>query len=239
MDDAPERVAPERVAPERVAPERVAPERVAPDTVVGIGASAKTRKGVRRRAAILDAAAELFRERGFRATSLDEIGAAAGISGPAIYRYFKSKDELLSVLVEEAAITWRATVDEVLNTDAPPLVTLERLIDAAVALELKNGSLRVVWRQEYHHLDHDARRRVARIDRVTMAEWVHLLCEVRPALTDEDARVAVLMLDGFLRSVSRLNTSLDRERLARVMKDMALGALLALGDQRPAAVLLA
>ena len=53
------------------------------------------------------AASDLFRERGFRATSLDDIGAAAGVSGPAIYRYFKSKHELLSVLIEEAAIPWR------------------------------------------------------------------------------------------------------------------------------------
>ena len=137
------------------------------------------------------AAAELFRERGFRETSLDDIGAAAGVSGPAIYRYFKSKDELLSVLIEEAAITWRETVDDVLNEDTPPLVTLERLIDAAIALQLKNGNLRDVFVQEYRSLDDDARRRVARIERVTMAEWVHLLCEVRPGLTDEEARAAV------------------------------------------------
>ena len=61
------------------------------------------------------AAADLFRERGFRATSLDDIGARAGVSGPAIYRYFKGKHELLSALLEQADITWRATVDEVLR----------------------------------------------------------------------------------------------------------------------------
>jgi hypothetical protein len=65
-----------------------------------------------------------------------------------------------------------------------------------------------------------------------MAEWVHLLCEVRPGLTDEEARAAVLMVDGLLRSVSSLHTSMDRERLAGVMKDMALGGLLALGVPR-------
>jgi AcrR family transcriptional regulator len=194
-----------------------------------------TKKGARRRVAILDAAAELFRARGFRATSLDDIGAAAGVSGPAIYRYFSSKHELLSCLVEDAAITWRQTVDDVLNTDAPPLVTLERLIDAAVALQLKNGNLRPVWNQEFRLLDADARRRLARVDRVTMAEWVHLLCEVRPGLTDEEARAAVLMVDGMLRSVATLNTSVDQARLAGVMKDMALGGLLSLGDRRPVA----
>jgi AcrR family transcriptional regulator len=198
--------------------------------------TAKTKKGARRRDAIVAAAAELFRERGFRATSLDDIGAVAGVSGPAIYRYFKSKHDLLATLIEEAAIAWRATVDSVLNTDAPPLVTLERLIDAAVALQLENGNLRGVFHQEFRSLDDDTRRRLARTDRVTMAEWVHLLCEVRPGLTDEEARAAVLMVDGLLRSVSAVNTSVDRDRLARVMKDMAMGGLLALGSLRPVAL---
>ena len=66
------------------------------------------------------AATDLFRERGFRETSLGDIGAAAGVSGPAIYRYFGSKGELLSVLIEEAAVIWRGTVDDVLNEDMPP-----------------------------------------------------------------------------------------------------------------------
>jgi AcrR family transcriptional regulator len=202
----------------------------APDT------KTKTTKGARRRDAIVAAAAQLFRERGFRATSLDDIGAVAGVSGPAIYRYFKSKHDLLATLIEEAAIAWRETVDEVLSTEAPPLVTLERLIDAAVALELENGNLRGVFYQEFRTLDDAARRRLARTDRVTMAEWVHLLCEVRPALTDEEARAAVLMVDGLLRSVSSLHTSVDRERLAGVMKDMALGGLLALGSPRQVAL---
>ena len=195
----------------------------------------RTTKGTRRREAILAAAARLFRERGFRATSLDDIGAAAGVSGPAIYRYFASKHELLARLIEDAAVAWRETVDEVLSQDTPPLVTLERLIDAAVALQLESGNLRVVYYQELRSLDDEARRRLARIDRVTMAEWVHLLCEVRPGLTDDEARAAVVMVDGLLRSVASFHTSLDLEQLAAVMKRMAIGGLMALGDARPVA----
>ena len=182
------------------------------------------------------AAADLFRERGFRETSLADIGAAAGVSGPAIYRYFKSKGELLSVLIEEAALLWRGTVDEVLNEDTPPLVTLERLIDAAIELQLRNGNLRDVFVQSYRSLDDDARRRVARIERVRTAEWAHVLHEVRPGLTDEEARAAVHMVDGMLRSVTTL--AMDREALARVAKDMVFGGLLSVGITRSAAEIL-
>ena len=69
-----------------------------------------------------------------------------------------------------------------------------------------NGNLRGVFQHEFRSLDDDTRRRLARIDRVTMAEWVHLLCEVRPGLTDDEARAAVLMVDGMLRSVSSMHT---------------------------------
>jgi AcrR family transcriptional regulator len=197
-------------------------------------ATGRQTKGERTREAIMTAAADLFRERGFRETSLSDIGAAAGVSGPAIYRYFNSKGELLSVLIEEAAILWRGTVDQVLNEDAPPQVALERLIDAAVVLQLRNGNLRDVFVKEYRSLDADARRRVARIERVRTAEWVHLLCEVQPALSDQEARAAVTMVDGMLRSITVL-TDMDQEQLARVMKDMVLGGLLSVGMSRPIA----
>ena len=122
-----------------------------------------------------------------------------------------------------------------LNEDTPPEVTLERLIDAAITLQLRNGNLRDVFTKEYRSLDDDARRRVARIERVRMAEWVHLLSEVRPGLSDQEARAAVTMVDGMLRSITTL-TDLDQEQLASVMKDMVLGGLLAVGAHRPAAV---
>jgi AcrR family transcriptional regulator len=183
----------------------------------------------------MTAATDLFRERGFRETSLADIGAAAGVSGPAIYRYFTSKGELLSVLIEEAAMVWREAVDDVLNTDIPPLLALERLIDAAIVLQLRNGNLRDVFNKEYRSLDDDARRRVARIERVRMAEWVHLLCEVHSGLSEEESRAVVTMIDGMLRSITALRV-MDPEQLGRVMKDMVLGGVLSVG-QRPVAVL--
>lgn len=205
-----------------------APVAASPSTT----STTKTTKGERTREAIMAAATELFRERGFRETSLGDIGAVAGVSGPAIYRYFGSKGELLSVLIEEAAIIWRGTVDDVLNEDKEPMEALERLIDAAIVLQLRNGNLRDVFAKEYRSLDDDARRRVARIERVRMAEWVHLLCEVRPGLGEDEARAAVTMLDGMLRSITTLDRS-DPELLARVMKDMVFGGLLAVGLPRP------
>ena len=52
-----------------------------------------------RRLQLLAAAERLFAERGFLAVRLEDIGAAAGVSGPAIYRHFPNKEALLVELL--------------------------------------------------------------------------------------------------------------------------------------------
>lgn len=54
----------------------------------------------RRKAQVLDAAAECFRHKGFHRTSMAEISAAAGMSSGHIYHYFKSKEDIISAIVE-------------------------------------------------------------------------------------------------------------------------------------------
>ncbi len=52
-----------------------------------------------RRAEIMSAAAALFAQRGFHGVSIDDIGSAAGLSGPGIYRHFPSKEAVLSQML--------------------------------------------------------------------------------------------------------------------------------------------
>lgn len=51
---------------------------------------------------VLEKAAILFSERGIASTNLQDIAEAVGLSRPALYYYFKNKDEVISALVEEA-----------------------------------------------------------------------------------------------------------------------------------------
>jgi len=54
----------------------------------------------RRRPLVLDAAYELFLEKGFDATSMDAIAGAAGVSKPVVYDCFGSKDELFTAMLD-------------------------------------------------------------------------------------------------------------------------------------------
>ncbi|WP_319950180.1 helix-turn-helix domain-containing protein, partial [Klebsiella pneumoniae] len=65
-------------------------------------ASAPTRREqlkAQRRQQLLEAGARLIADRGFPGVRLDDLGAAAGISGPAVYRHFPSKEALLVELL--------------------------------------------------------------------------------------------------------------------------------------------
>jgi AcrR family transcriptional regulator len=54
---------------------------------------------VTRRDQILETAAELFAAKGFHGVSVGEIGKACGISGPALYKHFESKDAVLAAML--------------------------------------------------------------------------------------------------------------------------------------------
>src|SRR4051794_4126916 len=70
-----------------------------PSTDTPTGEATGQRAGRRRasitRQAVLDSALSLFAQNGYAGTSMDDIGRAAAISGPAIYRHFANKEEIL------------------------------------------------------------------------------------------------------------------------------------------------
>ncbi|MFZ5624641.1 MAG: TetR/AcrR family transcriptional regulator, partial [Gemmatimonadota bacterium] len=88
----------------------------------------RERNAARTREAILDAAERLFAERGFEATSLSEVGAAAGVSRGTPGYFFGSKEELYRAVfarcfqeVREAVETGR---QRALASQEPPEVVL-------------------------------------------------------------------------------------------------------------------
>lgn len=62
-------------------------------------ATVREQRKAERRQQLLDAAASLFAERGFTSVRLEDLGAAVGISGPAVYRHFPNKEAVLVELM--------------------------------------------------------------------------------------------------------------------------------------------
>src|SRR4051812_9872023 len=73
-----------------------------------------------RRSQILDVAAKLFAERGFHGVSVGDIGKAVGVSGPALYKHFDSKDAVLAeMLVSISERLLAEGLERVARADGP------------------------------------------------------------------------------------------------------------------------
>ncbi|TJZ99300.1 TetR/AcrR family transcriptional regulator [Actinacidiphila oryziradicis] len=90
-----------------------------------------------RRLHILTSAWGCFSRNGFHATSMDDIITATGMSSSAVYRYFRSKDELIDAAADEALAAISALLDKLLAADpvASPAGTLTALVDEVHARE--------------------------------------------------------------------------------------------------------
>jgi AcrR family transcriptional regulator len=182
---------------------------------------AVTQRGRERRERLLRATADLVAERGFHSVGIAEIGAAAGVTGSAIYRHFSSKEEMLVTLYDRV-------LDELLDgaraaVDHPR--ALDELIARHVEFALTERSLISVWSGEAHNLPPDDRRRLRRKQRIYAEIWTDALVAARPDLSCDAASVAVHATFGLLNSVAQHEAHLDRHALATLLTTLASSAL--------------
>src|SRR5215213_3170279 len=129
-----------------------------------------------RRDEILRAAAQLFAERGSRAVGVDDVGAAVGVTGPAIYRHFASKDAMLAemlVRISEALLAGGA--DRVADAGDDPAAQLRALIAFHVDFALDNPALITVQDRDLGSLPAADAAQVRRLQRRYVEVWVGVL----------------------------------------------------------------
>jgi len=177
--------------------------------------------------AILEAATRLFSERGFSETGIDDIGAAIGVTGPAVYRYFPSKEELLVAVLDRAVEHAAGIVDTARTSARTPKDLLRRAVDGAVAVCIADRALTSLYWNEARNLPARHRQRVERAQRTLIDEFAEALRDVRPELTGSEARMAVYAASALMRSVANRATRLSEARLQEMLSTMAYAALLA------------
>ncbi|WP_216217589.1 TetR/AcrR family transcriptional regulator [Amycolatopsis aidingensis] len=146
-----------------------------------------------RREQVLAAATELFQQRGFHAVSMEDIGAAAGIAGPSVYRHFSSKASLLTAICQRAAERLTLGAEYALRTSAPPdeREALRRLTESYVHTLTGSAELTVSFTGGPLYVDERDRAELVRIQRDYVAQWVRLLTTVRPELEARAAKITV------------------------------------------------
>jgi AcrR family transcriptional regulator len=175
---------------------------------------------------MLDAAAKLFSTRGYVDTGIDDIGEAVGVTGPAVYRHFKSKEALLVALLERAVDHSEAIVPRVHAEATSPDDALARLVEHTVAECIADRELTAIYWQESRNLPATQRRRFERVQRELIAEYASILRQVRPDLSPSAARMAVYAASALMRSVANRESSLSEPELHRLLTSMAHASLL-------------
>jgi AcrR family transcriptional regulator len=183
---------------------------------------------------ILQAAEELFYERGFDATGVDAIAEKAGITGGAIYRHFASKDEILGVLFDHLI---DAALEQLPSPTDDPEHDLRALIEAHVGIAMKRPKLAGIWLREQRSLADPYRRSYLRREKRYSQRWRDCLERRYPDRSHEEISTAMRGIHTLMLSDSSRPVPKRREPgVEALLIDMTLRSLTAL-ERQPAEAL--
>lgn len=100
-------------------------------TVSTGGVPLRERQRQERERLILRAAEELFAERGYHDTSMDDIAARVGIAKGTVYLHFASKEDLTLALIEHSVRRFAQELETILASDGTPRARLEAVFERA------------------------------------------------------------------------------------------------------------
>ncbi|OLB79601.1 MAG: TetR family transcriptional regulator [Actinobacteria bacterium 13_2_20CM_2_71_6] len=180
-----------------------------------------------RRDEILEIAVGLFGSRGYHGVSMDDIGAAAGVTGPALYHHFAGKEAMLvACLTPVSERLLEGGRARVAAHPHDPKAALESLVEFHVAFALANPAVIALHLHELDRLPEEPRRQIRRLQRLYVEVWVEVLTALRAGLPAAEARVLAHAAFGLMNSTPFLGGEVDRDRRAELLQAATLGALL-------------
>jgi AcrR family transcriptional regulator len=190
------------------------------------------------RAEILTAAARLFAEQGFSATSMNQVAEACGVAKPTLYHYFQDKQALLVQICDGHVHALLTLVEEVKAQRLPPDEQLRALIDRFTRAYANAQFQHRVLTSEIRFLGDADRDRVLDVERHVVDEFAAALALVRPELQDAKLyKPLTMLLFGMINwtfTWLRPGGELTHEALASLVGDLFFGGLGAV-QARPAA----
>jgi AcrR family transcriptional regulator len=178
-----------------------------------------------RRVELIRAATRLFAERGFAGVGIEDLGSAAGISGPAVYRHFATKQALLGAILREASEQLHEGGAEVAASAADPAKRLDVLIAFHIDFAVRSPDVIRVQERDLASLSDEDRDAVRRLQRAYVEIWVATLCAEDPAHSVAEARLRTHAAFGLMNSTPHARAG-DSDAAARaVLTAMTRAAL--------------
>jgi AcrR family transcriptional regulator len=183
------------------------------------------------------AALELFAAQGYRATTIDEIGARVGIRGPSVYKHFRSKQDLLVDVVVGTTEAMLAAQRAAVRSAADVREQLRRAVEAHVRFHAEHPREAFVAGREVDSLDEPHRSEVLR-RRAEYDRRLRRLVEtgVREGVFAVDsprlAAYAILDMGAGVAGWFRPGGPVSQDELAMLYADLALRMLGARGARK-------
>jgi AcrR family transcriptional regulator len=177
------------------------------------------------------AAARMFAENGYDRTNLDEIAAALNLSGPSLYYYFSSKEELFLRCVESSAAEVQQRLQKIAGSDGTAEDRLRLLVREQVMIQLRDYPdfvplfIRVqVPVPAIHARQTELRRQHGEVFQKVVYEYAD-----EHGIERDEARISLLMAFGALAYIPMWydpDGALGLEELADTVSAIVLGSFL-------------
>jgi AcrR family transcriptional regulator len=197
----------------------------------GSQATQRSQAKENRRQALLAAAASLFAVNGFNRVSLEDLGAAAGVSGPAVYRHFPGKQAVLGDLLLTVSRELLNGGRRVVAEAADPLTALGRLVEFQVDFALGKPDVIRVQDRDFSNLTEQDQADVRALQRSYVELWVEVLAGLHPATDAAELRMRAHATFGLINSTPHSVRNHGRRMAIKsarpLLENMALAALTA------------
>jgi AcrR family transcriptional regulator len=174
-----------------------------------------------RREMLVTAATEMFSRRGYHEVSLSDIGAAAGIAGPSIYKHFASKPDLLFAALDRGAEALRRELARVVAERQAPVATLRAVVESYVGFALHHPDLVATLVTEVINLPAEQRHTVRAAQHRYVAQWRDLVRATRPELDALAAALRVHAALGLVNDVARIPYLTERADISPILSGLA------------------
>ncbi|QCY46546.1 TetR family transcriptional regulator [Glutamicibacter creatinolyticus] len=187
----------------------------------------RERAKAERRESLLREATRLFALHGYAGVSLEDLGAACGISGPAVYRHFSGKQAVLIALMVDMSKDILDGGQKAVGSGGEPLEVLGRLVDFHTDFSLSRPDIIQVQDRDLKSLPKNELQLVRKLQNSYIGLWTDQLGKLHPNATSQINRFRAHAVFGLLNSTSHSvhNPRTKKSGLKALLSQMALAAL--------------
>jgi AcrR family transcriptional regulator len=194
--------------------------------------SPKTLDGRRARdSEVIEAAVNLFWEKGYASTSVQDVADALGMLKGSLYYYIKSKEDLLKKIFEDSHAEVREITESVMALEKPSIERLQIFIERYAGWYLLNLRRAALYTREWHHASAELRKMMVSQRQyydhavMTLLEGAKEEGATDPSLDVRLTTFFVMSAVAALPDWYRYTTLADAQRVAAGYADLALRML--------------